>query len=194
MNKLVRAAQQVQGLLDRHGIGFCFIGGFAAQRHAEPRVTRDVDVSVLTGLGNEMPVIDVLMSTFQPRRPDAREFALRARVLLLRNDDEIGIDASLTALPYEAELIARSSLFEFAPGVRLRTCSAEDLLVLKVFAGRPIDWRDVEMVLRRHPASDLDLDYVDSRLAPLVEAKGEPELLDEFARLRRRYLRADPGP
>jgi hypothetical protein len=191
MNKLVHAAQQVQALLDAHGIRFCFIGGFAAQRHAEPRVTRDVDVSVLTGLGNEARVIDVLLSGFAARRPDAREFALRARVLLLRNDDDIGIDATLTALPYEADVIERSSLFEFAPGVRLRTCSAEDLLVLKVFAGRPIDWRDVEMILRRHGAAGLDLGYVDARLEPLVAAKGEPELLEEFARLRRRYA---PGP
>ena len=187
MNKLVRAAQQVQELLTAHGIRFCFIGGFAVQRHAEPRVTRDVDVSVMTGLGNEGPVIDALMAGFAARRPDAREFALRARVLLLRNDDDIGIDATLTALPYEVEVIDRSSEFEFAPGVHLRTCSAEDLLVLKIFAGRPIDWRDVEMILRRHGRAGLDLAYVDARVAPLVEAKGEPELLAEYARLRARY-------
>ncbi len=190
MNKLIRAAQQVQSLLDSRGIRFCFIGGFAVQRHGEPRVTRDVDVSVLTGLGNEGPVIEALMAGFQARRPDAREFALRARVLLLRNDEDIGIDATLTALPYEAEIIDRSSPFEFAPGVMLRTCSAEDLLVLKVFAGRPIDWRDVEMILRRHGRAGLDHEYVDARLAPLVEAKGEPELLAEFERLRRRFAPA----
>jgi hypothetical protein len=40
MNRLVRAATEVQALLESKGIGFCFIGGFAAQRHAEPRVTR----------------------------------------------------------------------------------------------------------------------------------------------------------
>lgn len=188
MNPLVGAARQVQELLQVHGIGFCFIGGFAAQRHAEPRVTRDIDVSVLTGLGNEASVIDILLSEFAPRHTAAREFAMRARVLLLRTDAGIGIDATLTALPYEAEIISRSSLFEFAPGIELRTCSAEDLLVLKVFAGRPIDWRDVEMILRRHREA-LDYGYIDARLAPLIEAKGEPELLDEFMRLRLRYLK-----
>ncbi len=187
MNRLIDAAVQVQSLLEAKAIEFCFIGGFAAQRHAEPRVTRDVDVSVLTGLGNETEVIDALLSGFSSRREDARDFALRARVLLLQTTDGIGIDATLTALRYEAEVISRSSPFEFVPGVWLRTCSAEDLLVLKVFAGRPIDWRDVEMVLRRY-RTQLDYQYVDSRLAPLIEAKGEPELLEEFMRLRRRYL------
>ena len=110
MNKLVRAAQQVQELLTTHGIRFCFIGGFAVQRHAEPRVTRDVDVSVMTGLGNEGPVIDILMAGFAARRPDAREFALRARVLLLRNDDDIGIDATLTAQRLDAIVAATCTL------------------------------------------------------------------------------------
>ncbi len=87
---------------------FCFIGGFAAQRHAEPRVTRDVDVSILTGLGNEAMVIDAMFASFTPRIEDARHFALRYRVLLLNTGDDIGIDATLTALPFEADMIARA--------------------------------------------------------------------------------------
>lgn len=186
MNKLIEAADEVQRFLDMHRVPFCFIGGFAAQRHAEPRVTRDVDVTILTGLGNEARIIDLMLSHFTPRRDDARDFAMRARVLLLATADDIGIDATLTALPYEAEIIARSSLFEFAPGFHLRTASAEDLLVMKVFAGRPIDWRDVEMILRRYGPNGLDFEYVRTRLAPLVEAKGEPALLEEFERLAKR--------
>ncbi len=187
MHALIEAARQIQDLLEREGVGFCFIGGFAAQRHAEPRVTRDVDVSVLTGLGNESRIIDLLLGRFEPRIDDARSFAMRTRVLLLRTADDIGIDATLTALPYEAEVIARATGFEFAPGALLKTCSAEDLIVLKVFAGRPIDWRDVEMVLRRYRKA-LDFGYIAARLEPLVQAKGEPDLLTEYDRLRRRYV------
>jgi len=43
----------------------------------------------------------------------------------------------------------RASAFEFEPGVLVRTCSAEDLVVLKVFAGRPQDWIDVEGTIVR---------------------------------------------
>jgi hypothetical protein len=81
VNKLVAAAQQVQAVLEAANLRFCFIGGFAAQRHAEPRVTRDVDLSILTGLGNETHVIDVMLGAFTPRREDARAFAERYRVL-----------------------------------------------------------------------------------------------------------------
>ncbi len=111
------------------------------------------------------------------------EFALRYRVLLLKTADEIGIDATLSALPFEAEIIARSTSFEFAPGVILRTCSAEDLLVMKIFAGRPIDWRDVEMILRRYGRGGLDLTAVEARVMPLLEAKDERSSWNEYLRL-----------
>lgn len=186
MNRLVRAAQQVQDVLNAAAIPFCFIGGLAAQRHAEPRVTRDVDVSILAGLGNEAPVIDLMLAHFAPRRDDARAFATRYRVLLLKTEDDIGIDATLSALPFEAEVIARSSLFEFVPGVWLRTCSAEDLLVMKIFAGRPIDWRDVEMILRRYRRQALDLAVVEARVMPLLQAKDEISSWDEYQRLLKR--------
>ena len=40
-------------------------------------------------------------------------------------------------------MIRRSRLVEYLPGIELRICSAEDLIVLKSFADRPLDWRDV---------------------------------------------------
>lgn len=183
MNVLIDAAVEVQRVLDVAAIDFCFIGGFAAQRHAEPRVTRDVDLAVLTGLGHETRVIDVLLAAFPARRADARAFAERYRVLLLQTASGVGIDATLTALPFEAEMIARSSLFEFAPGVFLRTCSAEDLLVMKIFAARPIDWRDVEMVLRRYGPENLDVAGVKNAVIPLLAAKDDTESMAEFERL-----------
>ena len=37
--------------------------------------------------------------------------------------------------------IERASLFSFGPGRDVRTCSAEDLIVFKLFASRPLDRR-----------------------------------------------------
>jgi len=55
------------------------------------------------------------------------------------------------------------------------TCSAEDLFVLKVFAGRSKDWADAESVANRQT---LDQVYVFRHLEPLCELKEAPELLD----------------
>ena len=40
--------------------------------------------------------------------------------------------------------------------LELRTCSAEDLMILKLFASRPLDLRDAEGIELRH-APQLDL-------------------------------------
>lgn len=65
MNPLFAAAAEVQDLCLQHGWGFCFIGGLAVLRWGEPRLTRDVDLTILAGFGDEEPVIDGLCSRFE---------------------------------------------------------------------------------------------------------------------------------
>lgn len=67
------------------------------------------------------------------------------------------LDIALGGLPFEEASVARSTLFTFPPDVPLRTCSAEDLVVLKAFADRPKDWVDIEGILIRQ-ASAMDWD------------------------------------
>lgn len=110
-------------------------------------------------------------------------FAIRAHVLLLNSPSGIGLDISLGALPFESLARERSTLFECAPGLHLRTCSAEDLMVMKLFASRAIDIRDAEGIAVQHRDS-LDWRYVESQLTPLAEAKEEPAILSQLARLR----------
>lgn len=61
----------------------------------------------------------------------------------------IPIEIALGALPFEALAVDRSSLFPFAPDCALRTCSAEDLIVQKLFSFRTRDVLDVETVVVR---------------------------------------------
>lgn len=183
MLTIFEGALEIQSFCDLQGWNSCFIGGIAVQRWGQPRVTRDIDINLLTGFGGERHFIDTLLSRYHPRLPDAAEFALRSRVLLLQTDGGVGIDVSLGALPYESEIVQRATAFEFSAGVSLRTCSAEDLMVLKLFAARAIDIRDAEGVAVRH-ARSLDWRYIEAKLIPLAEAKGDPLILGSFQRIR----------
>ena len=146
--------------------------------------TRDVDLTVLTRFGREGPYIDALLSAYQSRIEGAGEFAHRHRVLLLRTPSALGIDISLGALPFEESVVGRTTAFSFGPGLDIRTCSAEDLVVLKLLASRPLDIRDAEgVVLRR--GERLDWGYIETQLHPLAKVKGEPEILRTLARLKR---------
>lgn len=183
MNGLFETARELQSFCDRHGWRSCFIGGIAVQRWSEPRVTRDVDLVLMVGFGGEAVFVDALLANYPARMEDARDFALRHRVVLLKTPDGVGIDVSLGALPFEERLVSRATAFSFGPGLNIRTCSAEDLIVLKLFASRPQDIRDAEAVVLRH-GQRLDWSYIERELGPLAGAKQEPGILDTLARLR----------
>ena len=68
-----------------------------------------------------------------------------------------------------------------------QTCSAEDLVIHKVFAGRDRDWSDVESVLVRQHGI-LDLQHIRAELVPLLEIKEDSE---SFAKLERMIAKVD---
>jgi hypothetical protein len=179
---VLAAAGEVQSFCQAQSWHFCFIGGVALQRWGEPRLTQDVDLTLLTGFGKEEAFVDSLLTEFLPRRPDAREFALSRRVLLIETRQGVGVDAALGALPFEERTVNRASEWTWAAGHSLITCSAEDLVTHKVFAGRDLDWGDVERVLTRQHGK-LDLPQIRAELKPLLELKGAPESLDKLERM-----------
>jgi hypothetical protein len=186
LNPLFAAAGRLQQFCTDRQWQFCFIGGLAIQRWGEPRFTKDADLTLLTGFGGEEVFIDALLEQFVPRGAHVREFALRHRVLLLKDASGIPLDIALGALPFEEASIARSSLWEVAPGRHLRTCSADDLVVHKAFASRPQDWVDLEnLVMRQGP--NLDAKLIMQELAPLAELKEEPAIVDRLRTLFRKY-------
>jgi hypothetical protein len=182
---LLQAGARVQQSFERRGWRFCFIGGIANFRWGTPRLTNDLDLTLLTGFGGEAPYVSALLSEFESRIPDAATFAALNRVLLLRTADGFGIDVALGAMPFEASTIERSTNVELVPGAVLRTCSAEDLIVHKAFAARPQDWVDIEGVILRQ-RGQLNWPQIWSDLSDLAVLKEAPELLDELERIARR--------
>jgi hypothetical protein len=186
VNGVIQAAAELQSVCLAEGWQFCFIGGIAVLRWGEPRETVDVDLTLLTGFGAEEPFIERLLQRFEARVADAAEFARGKRVLLLKSQHGVGLDVSFGALPFEELMIARSSIFDYPVNTPLRTCSAEDLIILKAFADRPQDWVDIERVIVRQTGK-LDWDYIYGQLHPLVELKGEPEILDQLSGRRSEF-------
>ncbi len=179
MTPQIEAALALQQFFESRNWKFCIIGGLAVQRWSEPRQTRDADATLLTGFGAEEPYVDELLLHFEARHEGAREFALRQRVLLLRTAHGVPIDVALAGLPFEERVIERSSMWHLDDTHELRTCSAEDLVVYKAFAGRGIDWFDIDGVLMRQ-GTKLDTKLIIRELTPLAELKEQPEIVDEL--------------
>lgn len=182
INHVFEAALELQRFCESRQYRFCFIGAVALQRWGDPRVTQDVDLTLLTGFGGEEHFISELIQHFRPRRPDAVQFALKNRVLLLFASNDVPIDIALGGLPFEARTIERSSAWQITPATKITTCSAEDLVVHKAFANRGQDWPDIERVLMRQ-MKRLNVDLIFEELRPLLQLKGEPEIEERLRKM-----------
>jgi hypothetical protein len=126
--------------LDAAGIPYMVIGGQAVLIHGEPRLTRDIDVTVGVGLGATDMVVaamDAIGMTMLPEDPVA--FARQTMVLpAVDPASGIRVDVILSFTEFESNAIARATTVSMGDG-SVRVATAEDLVVLKVIAGRPRD-------------------------------------------------------
>lgn len=182
MNRIFEAALEAQRFCETNRFVFCIIGGVALQRWGEPRMTDDVDLTVLTGFGQEESFIEAFLRAFPSRISDGKSFALRNRVLLLMTNSGIGMDVALGAMPFEERAIQRSSLYGLAGGKFLRTCSAEDLIVHKAFANRDQDWIDIKAILIRQKGK-INLAQILLEIEPLAVLKEEPQIISRLKAL-----------
>ncbi len=185
MNDVLMAATELQEFIRSKEWSCSIIGGIALLRWGQPRTTSDVDMTLLTGFGNEESYVDALLANFKARVSNPKEFAIQNRVLLLQSSGGIGLDVALGCLPFEERAIARATEFDYGQGVQLLTASAEDMVILKSFASRPQDWVDVEGILVRQ-AGNLDWGIILEELAPLCELKESPETVDRLLAMRDR--------
>jgi hypothetical protein len=175
---LVSAAQAVLTALDAARIPSCLIGGLVISRWGQPRATKDADVSALAPYGEECRVLDTLLTRFEPRRTDARQFALAHRVLLI-SVAGVGVDVALAASPFEREVLANATQWTLSPEIKLLTCSAEHLIVYKLVAARTLDLIDVDGIVRRQ-GSRLEVDLIRRWGREFAELKEDPDLLRPF--------------
>jgi hypothetical protein len=166
VDDLLEVAREVQAFAEANGWRFAFIGGLANLAWGEVRTTRDADLTLFTSFEGEEGFIDLLLERYESRIEAAKSFALRNRVLLLKSGNGIGIDIGLAGFNSELEAIERSVDVDFGDGLLLRVITAEDLIVMKAFAGRDQDWADIAGVIRRQ-GDNLNWSVIDPQVEDL---------------------------
>ena len=136
--------------LRRRRLPFMFVGGQAVLLHGAPRLTHDVDITV--GASPEQ-VAEVLAAceklALEVVVADPAGFAAETFVCPARHPPTgVRVDFILSNTRYEHGAIARAVDVDLA-GETLPFAAAEDLLLLKLVAGRPLDLEDARSIVRR---------------------------------------------
>jgi hypothetical protein len=83
-------------------------------------------------------------------------------------------------------MIERSAYYAFMANNNLKTCSEEDLVIMKSFADRAKDWGDIETILIRQ-TDQLNWDTIHSYLYPLCELKEDSAIPQHLEGLRKKF-------
>jgi len=161
----------VASLLDEAEIPYMVIGGQAVLLHGEPRLTRDIDITLGVPPDALSRLLPLLPKAGLAPLVEPDTFVRETMVLPCRHGASgIRVDFIFSCTPYEAQAIERAVTVDIMAQA-VRFASAEDLVIHKIFAGRPRDLEDARVVLLKHP--DLDLDYIRRWLQAFGEALGE---------------------
>jgi len=160
------------------------IGGQAVLLHGRPRLTDDVDATLGVGPDRLAVVLEACAAIgLAPLPDDVPAFVAETFVLPTRHDPSaMRVDLIFSTLPYEAEAIRRAIRVPIG-GADVPFATPEDLLVHKVFAGRPRDLEDVVGVIRRQ-GDAIDWKYVTRWVDTFAQVPGREDLPDLVRRLR----------
>lgn len=170
--------------LRQRAIPFMHIGGQAVLLHGAPRFTHHIDVTLAIG-PDELAVVEAVCGALdlEPLVPDLAGFARDTFVCPLRHRETgIRIDLIFSTTPYERIAVARAVEVEVG-GELVPFASAEDLILLKLFAGRERDIEDARSVVDRQ-GSRLDWTYLERWAAEFAAIPGRERLPSRLKALR----------
>lgn len=126
------------------------------------------------------------------RIPDARTFASANLIVLATHKPSgVALDISLGWTGFEREALAEQSKVTFG-SLRLPVASAEDLVVFKIVAARPVDLDDAKALIALYP--NIDRARVRARVRELTELMDEPERLAVLEQLLREIAPSPKQP
>lgn len=177
-----RLLKKISQQLKKASIPYMVIGGQAVLLYGEPRLTRDIDITLGIGvneLGRLKRVIPGIGLKILVKKE--KEFVERNMVLpTMDKKSGIRVDFIFSFSPYERQGIDRAKDVKLGKTL-VRFASLEDVVIHKVVAGRARDLEDVKSILLKNP--EYDLDYIKKWLEEFDKSLGE-HFLEIFGEIK----------
>jgi Domain of unknown function (DUF1814). len=173
----IRLIEKVADALEKTHIPYMIIGGQAVLLYGEPRLTKDIDITLGVGLSQVRAIRDLAQSIGLRVLVDPDVFT-RQTFVLPCEDPETGIrvDFVFSFSPYERQAMERVNRVQIGQ-VQVRFASLEDVIIHKIVAGRARDIEDVRSILIKH--DQFDEEYIRRWLQEFSLALQEP-LIERF--------------
>ncbi|GBE05577.1 MAG TPA: hypothetical protein ENG80_01650 [Nitrospirae bacterium] len=170
-------------LLSKNKIPYMIIGGQAVLLHGVPRLTKDIDITLGISTDNISDVVNICRSAELSIIPDDYlDFVSKTFVLPAKDKvSGIRVDFIFSFTRYEQQAIKRGKEVKIE-NTSVNFASVEDVIIHKIFAGRPRDIEDVQNMILKNP--DMDTGYIRNWLSIFDEAEEKPRFADSFSRVQ----------
>ncbi|GMU58079.1 MAG: hypothetical protein AMXMBFR33_72250 [Candidatus Xenobia bacterium] len=148
--KLGRDFADLLDCLDRHGVEFLVVGGYATSVYAMPRYTKDLDIWVRASPSNGQRIISALQEFgFGNLGLTVQDFASPDTIIQLGYEpNRVDLLTELKGLEFDP-CYGRAKRFQIEPGLSIPLIAREDLLRNKRAVGRPQDLADIAAIEAR---------------------------------------------
>lgn len=186
MTDLTSTLDLLVALLDRMAIKYVLMGGLVVLAYSIPRATEVIDLTLALKRDGLPALYDALeeqcYAVPEPYRSGWVDQVKDLKLIKLKRyvgDHAIDVDLFLAESPFQEEMLRRARVAEVGER-QLSVASPEDLVLLKLIAGRPRDWIDRGDLF--FTQGDLDLEYMRRWAAELrIDKELERALTDNGA-------------
>jgi hypothetical protein len=169
------------------GVRWYLFGAQAALLYGSARLTADVDATVLLGDVSTETLVEALKTEGFELRIDDPEFVAATRVIpVVHGPTGLPADIVLGGPGLEELFLARAHTRSVG-GAPVPVVAAEDLVAMKILAGREKDRQDIVAILRAGRGT-LDLSAIRATIEMLESALAQSDLMPLFEELQRRAV------
>jgi predicted nucleotidyltransferase len=149
--------KKIANELNNNNIPYMVIGGQAVLLYGEPRLTKDIDITLGIGIDGLKDINNIIQKL--NLKALVNEGFVQKTMVLLAIDEKTGIrvDFIFSFSLYEKQAIKRAPDIKFGNTI-VKFASLEDVVIHKIIAGRARDIEDVRSIILKN--SDYDTKYI----------------------------------
>ena len=146
--ELKKLIEKIAKEFQKNKIDYMIIGGQAVLIYGEPRLTKDIDITIGANIDKYRDILNIVQNLNLKILPkDPYKFVKDTMVLPLL-DEETGfrIDLIFSSSEYEKEALKRVKKIKIGD-TYVNYVSVEDLIIYKIISGRERDLEDLKTIL-----------------------------------------------
>jgi len=142
--------------LNKSNIPYAIIGGMAILIYGRARHTNDIDIILGSNLSNIYKIKNICRELGLINLKENDDDFIKRTMVLPASDPEsyFRVDFIFSFTEFERNTISRAIDVKLGDKI-IKYASLEDLVVFKIFSGRPIDIQDVKNMLLKNPGYDI---------------------------------------